>query len=188
MSDPQQSADEIKKLITDNGGDTLTRMTAQVTHLVTVAGHAKIKDATKKNILCVSEEWIHESIAKKAKQDEKNFDLAGAGAKRGADDEESDAKGKGKRAKKAKDDAPAAPAAAPAPAAAAAPAAAPASPKADEEKKVKVIKKGKAPVDPTSGMVNSHHVHVDNDGTVWDCMLNQVSRPLCGTLTHHSSV
>ena len=142
-----------------------------------MAGNAKIEEATAKGIHCVSEDWIHESIAKKAKQDEKAFVL-GAGAKRAAD-EESDTKGKGKGKRAKKDDAPAAAAAAapaaaaPAPAAAA-PAAAPASPKADEEKKVKVIKKGKAPVDATSGLVASHHVYADNDGTIWDCMLNQV--------------
>lgn len=160
----------------------MTRFTAKVTHLVTVAGNPKIEEAAKKGVHVVSEEWLHESVAKKAKQDEKKFELTAAaaapaaGAKRGGDDDNSDAgkaKGRGKRAKKADDDtAAAATTAAPA-APAAAPAAAPSSP-APEEKKVKVIKKGRAPVDPTSGLVNTHHVYSDNDGTVWDCMLNQV--------------
>ena len=158
----------------------MTRFTAKVTHLVTVAGNAKIDEAASKGVHCVSEEWLHESIAKKAKQDEKAFTLAAGKRAAAAADEESDkGKARGKRSKKDKDDTPtaAAPAAAAAPApAAAAPSAAPASPKVEEEKKVKVIKKGKAPVDPTSGMVVTHIVHCDNDGTVWDCMLNQVPR------------
>lgn len=137
-----------------------------------MAGNTKIEEAAAKGVHVVSEEWLHESIAKKAKQDEKAFALA-AGKRAAADDEESDkGKARGKRSKKDKDDAPAAAPAAAAPAAAAA--AAPASPKVEEEKKVKVIKKGKAPVDPTSGMVATHIVHCDNDGTIWDCMLNQV--------------
>lgn len=44
---------------------------------------------------------------------------------------------------------------------------------ADEEKKmVTVVKRGAAPVDPMSGLVNSHQVY-SNAENVWDAMLNQ---------------
>ncbi|GJE89219.1 PARP-domain-containing protein [Phanerochaete sordida] len=45
--------------------------------------------------------------------------------------------------------------------------------KKDEPKKmVTVVKRGAAPVDPHSGMVDTHQVYV-HDGCVWDAMLNQ---------------
>ncbi|VDC02029.1 unnamed protein product [Peniophora sp. CBMAI 1063] len=40
------------------------------------------------------------------------------------------------------------------------------------KKMVKVIKRGAAPVDPTSGLVNDHQV-LEMSGEVWDAMLNQ---------------
>lgn len=46
--------------------------------------------------------------------------------------------------------------------------------KADNEAKkmVTVVKRGAAPVDPMSGLVNTHQVY-SNDESVWDAMLNQ---------------
>ncbi|KAA8912459.1 poly polymerase catalytic domain-containing protein [Sphaerosporella brunnea] len=46
----------------------------------------------------------------------------------------------------------------------------------EEEVKMKtVVKKGKAPVDECSGLQNSHHVYVDEQGVAWDATLNQTN-------------
>ncbi|KAL0951402.1 hypothetical protein HGRIS_008098 [Hohenbuehelia grisea] len=48
----------------------------------------------------------------------------------------------------------------------------PASDKEEPKKMVTVLKRGAAPVDPTSGKVDSHLVYSNEEG-VWDAMLNQ---------------
>jgi len=167
-----KSQDEIKALIEENSGTTARSLTAKVTHLVTVDGGAKIEDAKAKNIKVVSEQFLHDSISKKAKQDEAGYAIESK--KRAADagsDKADDEPAKKKRGRKND-----AVAATPAPAAASAtPAPAPAAPAADEEKKVKVLKRGRAPVDPNARLnPASHHVLEEGD-TVWDCMLNQTN-------------
>jgi len=58
--------------------------------------------------------------------------------------------------------------------AAAAAASTTAAPPAEEEKKVKVIVKGRAPVDPNSGLQAKAHVY-ENGDDIYDVMLNQVN-------------
>ncbi len=145
---------------------------------------------------------MHDSISKKAKQDEAGYAVDASKVdtiyffsfppilptsvlityhylqKRGADDDDGTAKRPKRGAKKDDTPAPADPAAAtPAPAAAAAatPAPAAAAPVADEEKKVKVVRKGRAPVDPNARLPQATHHVLEEGNTVWDCMMNQTN-------------
>ena len=45
----------------------------------------------------------------------------------------------------------------------------------DKPKMKSVVKKGKAPVDEHCNRASSSHVYCDDEGVVWDCMLNQTN-------------
>jgi len=173
-----KTPDELEKLIEAHGGSVTKTITAKVTHLITTDDDfekpsAKVKSATTKGITILNENFIHDSIAKGEKAEEENYNIASknkGGAKKQKTDEAAETttveggaekvdETTEKKDKKKAD--------------------APAEDKKEKKiddgaVKVKLIRKGKAPVEPLSGCVSSHHVLEVGD-TVYDCMLNQTN-------------
>eukprot|EP00736_Rhodelphis_marinus_P007745 Rmarinus@m.20712 len=173
---------DIQKQVVLNGGDFANSVTTSVTHLVTTPAEVssetkKVVDAKKRGAEIVSEDWLVDSMKKKKAQPAAKYSLvSGSSTKKPAGQKKKTAESvptknapKRASAKKRTAEPGSESDAEPSP-----PVKKQKIDKADDTAKVKVIVKGRAPVDQYSGLVDKGHI-LDEGDTLWTCMLNQTN-------------